>query len=337
MTRNPTVFAVFTGLLTLAASVLTATRADAEPRSTMYVSGRFLHDRQGERVILRGVNAMIVYWDRTGEVTYPEVTKTGANCCRIFWTVKADATPKQLDTTLANCRRQKMIPIPCVWDATGKWEKLDECVDFWCRPEIAAVLRKHEDLLLVNIANEAGKGDVSHQEYRAAYAKGVNSMREAGLHMPLVIDAANWGRGEDYLLKNAAYLVEQDPDHNLIFSWHPWDTDQLQSRYTNTIDRSIEQGFCLIIGEFSRVGVFFKKPIDWRFLVEYCQKREIGWLPWVWWCCGKQHDGHSITQDKIFGHWANDPWGEQIAVGSPFSIQNTARRPKSLDEAVHEE
>ncbi|MFW6161888.1 MAG: PA14 domain-containing protein [Planctomycetota bacterium] len=316
--------------LGLAAPVLAAAR------QTMYVDGRFLRDRCGEKVVLRGANTMIIYWDRTGEATYPELAKTGANACRIFWTVKAQAPPRDLDRTLANCRAQTMIPIPCVWDAGGKkWDHLGQCVDFWCRPDIVAVLRKHAACLIVNIANEAGTREVTNEEYRKAYAQALVRMREAGLHMPLMIDAAHWGRGESYILENARYLVEQDPDHNVLFSWHPWDTRQPQSRYQKAIDASIEQDICLVVGEFSRVGVFYKRPIDWKFIIRTCQEEEIGWLAWVWWCGKKNsHDGHSITRDKVFGHWANAPWGEAIAVSSPYSIAKTSQRTYYLQHGT---
>ena len=70
------------------------------------VNGRYLYDRKGEKVILRGANAMIVFWDRSGEKNYPELAKTGANCCRIFWMTGHDPEPvmpaADLDETIQN-------------------------------------------------------------------------------------------------------------------------------------------------------------------------------------------------------------------------------------------
>lgn len=307
-------------------------RAD-EPGATMSVEGKTLRDRFGEPVVLRGANAMIVYWDRPGTVTYPEVAETGANCCRIFWTVEADATPEELDATLANCRAQRMIPMPSLWDATGKWDQLETCVDYWCRPEIVAVLKKHEDVLLLNIANEAGDGAVTDDEFRAAYASAIRKLRDAGLRMPLVIDAANWGRGERYLLDHGPFLLDQDPDRNLIFSWHPWDAEQPEARYEEAFRASIERDLCLIVGEFSHLDVFYKQPIDYDAILRLAHEHEIGWLAWVWWCCEGDGDGHSITTDKTFGRWNNDPWGRRVVLDHPFGIKNTARRPRSILEA----
>ena len=319
-------------LFLLAALLSALPRSDAAaPRPTMYVEGCHLYDRCGEQVVLRGFNAMIVFWDRLGTQTYPEIAQTGANCCRIFWMTDA-ASASEFEQTIANCRAQKMIPIPCVWDATGKWENFQKCVDFWCRPEIVQALQKHQDCLIVNIANEAGTRDVTHEQFREAYAQAIKKLRDAGLHMPLMVDAAHWGRGEDYLQQNGPHLVETDPDHNLLFSWHPWDDRQPPSRYRAAIDSSIEKNFCLVVGEFSHLDVFFKNPIDYEFILQYCQEKEIGWLPWVWWCGDRgKHDGHSVTTDKKFGNWANEPWGENVAVKSPYSVRNTAKRSYYLE------
>lgn len=318
----------------LAAAMASHAAGPAEDAPPVFqTKGRHLFDPNGDKVILRGPNAMIVYWDRLGEVTYPEIAKTGANACRIFWTVRAGATPEELDQTLQNCWDNQMIPIICVWDATGKWDMLETCVDYWQRPEIAAVLKKHESHLIVNIANEAGTREVTNEQYREAYAKALAGLRAAGLRMPLMIDAAHWGRGEDYIIENAEYLLEKDPARNVIFSWHPWDTGQPQSRYKEAIGAFADMDICAVIGEFSHLGVEYEKPIDYEYLIRYAHETETGWLAWVWWCCGDEADGHSISKDKIFGNWANDPWGAGIAIEHPFGIRATSvRTPYILNQ-----
>jgi len=109
-------------------------------------------------------------------------------------------------------------------------------------------------------------------------------VRAAGLRLPIVIDAAGWGREEDYLLDNAAYLLQQDPEHNLVFSWHPWDPAQPASRYQTAFDSAKTKGICLIVGEFAQQE-FGDKPagtgtIDYKSIMSAAQPREIGWL-WV--------------------------------------------------------
>jgi len=307
------------------------------PEGVMKVEGRFLYDKCGEKVVLRGVNAMIVYWDREGTITFPEVAKTGASCVRIFWKLDHPTpTPEELDLAIANCIANKMIPMVGLWDATGDWSKLGFCVDWWTSPEIVEVVKKHEDYLLVNIANEAGGFSVTEKEFRDGYEVPIGRMRAAGIHTPLVVDAAGWGRGEDYILNTGQYLIDADPDHNLIFSWHPWDpvnSGGTKERIKAAIGASITKNICMIVGEFSRCEFCDDpegEPIEWRYIMEYAGKNEIGWLAWVWWCCGDPADCHSITTDKIYGHWNNPPWGEEVAVTSPYSIKNTSVRPYSI-------
>ena len=76
----------------------------AFPQPTgMYVNGRYLYSANGDTVILKGFNAMIVYWDIHGDVNFPEIEKTGANCVRIFWNLSAPTPkPEDLDQVLAN-------------------------------------------------------------------------------------------------------------------------------------------------------------------------------------------------------------------------------------------
>ena len=129
-----------------------------------YVDGRFLHDPCGTKITLRGINKMNVWTDRAG-ASFAEIAKTGANCVRIVWLV-TDSDTKQptkaadLDNLITKCVARQMIPIVEVHDATGDWSKLGAMVDYWKRPDIVAVIKKHERYLLVNIANECGDDQV---------------------------------------------------------------------------------------------------------------------------------------------------------------------------------
>jgi mannan endo-1,4-beta-mannosidase len=299
----------------------------------MYVDGRYLYTSGGEKVILKGFNAMIVYWDIHGNVNFPEMEKTGANSCRIFWNL-AFPTPKptDLDLVLGNCIKNHMIPIICLWDATGKWDKLQTCVDYWCAPAIVAILQKYEKNLLVNIANEAGDRAMGNTVFSEKYASIVLQMRNAGIHTPLIIDSDGWGRNADAVLDNGSYLLEQDPDHNLIFSWHLWDPENWGNGTKPQIDRiinkAVSKNICFIIGEFGPCEQCDKCSatlINWEYLIEKAYKNEIGYLAWVW----KWTDCHAIVNNSTgkYGSWANTSWGESIAVTNLYSIKNTSVRP----------
>ena len=128
-------------------------------RETFYVEGPKIFAPNGESFIARGVNKMIFYQDRSGEESYREIARTGANIVRILWFTTG--TAEELDVTLTNCIAHNMVAMPAVWEATGKWERLQQCVDYWSREDIVAVIEKHKKYVLLNIANEAGNHDVS--------------------------------------------------------------------------------------------------------------------------------------------------------------------------------
>jgi mannan endo-1,4-beta-mannosidase len=305
------------------------------------VNGRYLYDYNNEKVILRGANAMIVYWDKHGLVNYPELAKTGANCCRIFWKLDYPSpTPADLDITIQNCLANDMIPIPCLWDATGDWSQFQTCVDYWCSSEIAAILQKYDKHLILNIANEVGNDITEQSLFRSRYKSAVEQIRNAGIHVPLIIDADRWGRNAYSVINNGQYLLEQDPDHNLIFSWHLWDPYYYElgakNGIKNVIDLAIAENICFIVGEFGPCEQCDKckaTRIEWEYLIQYCHQNEVGWLAWVW----RWTDCHSLItyNPGNYGDWTNSPWGESIGVSSPYSIQKTSVRPGSITGLNH--
>lgn len=296
--------------------------------ATFRVDGATLRDPCGEHLVLRGVNAGIAFPGNSDAKDLVEVAKTGANSVRLTfrWHINRSG-PQQVETALKEAVANHMVAMPALWDATGHWDRLQFAVDYWSQPAMVEVLRRYEDMVLLNIANEAGGGRVTNSEFRQGYSKAIKQLRAAGLHMPLVIDAANWGRNEAYILDNAAYLLSQDPNHNLLFSWHPWDTDQSVDRYRKGMDAALEKKIPLIIGEFSSIGVHYKKPIAFRSLMKLAAERDIGWL-WWWWQSGKDLDGHAMTSSGHFGDWVNV--GAEVAEESPYGIQATSKRTHYL-------
>jgi len=102
-----------------------------------------------------------------------------------------------------------MIPIIELHDATGEWQKLSMLVDYWTRPDVLEVLKKHQEYLIINIGNEVG-AQVSESEFKTGYEAAVKRMREAGIHVPLMIDGSDWEKNIDIL---------QQPD--LIYKRRP--------------------------------------------------------------------------------------------------------------------
>jgi mannan endo-1,4-beta-mannosidase len=108
------------GSLSLEPAARASALTKSKHRTTFYTKGRYLYDRLGNKVILRGVNKMSV-WDGddpTGSIYLPEIRKTGANSVRIVWAIRKDlqpgtpdTNPAQLNTLIANAKNNHLIPM----------------------------------------------------------------------------------------------------------------------------------------------------------------------------------------------------------------------------------
>jgi mannan endo-1,4-beta-mannosidase len=297
-----------------------------------YVNGRYLYDPCGTKIILKGMNAMIVYMDRSGTKDFPEIAKTGANCCRIMWMFEYPVpTVAEFDAMLKSCSDNHMIPIVGLWEATGDWSKFQSCVDYWASDTIASLVKKYEKKMIVNIANEPGSSTITDAQFKAYYEPAIAKIRLAGIHTPLMVDADQWGRNENSVITNGPYLLGQDPDHNLIFDWHLYDPTSwtgTQPRIKSAIDRANAANICFIAGEFA-----FADPgnmsttVDWRYLTQYASQNDVGWLPWCW-----KGDTFSVSKDYSYANLTT--WGQEVAVTGTYSVKSTAQRTPYLTNWV---
>jgi len=285
-------------------------------------------------VILRGVNEMIVWSPgQDGVPEFAEIAKTGANAVRIVW--NDEGTAGGLDVAITNALAQHLIPIVEHHGATGDLAKLTAVVDYWVQPDVVAVLKKHEQDLLLNIANEAGDGMVTAASFQTAYQPAITRLREAGLVLPLVIDAPSWGQNIDVLQATWQPLTMHDPRHNLLFSVHMWWNDSDGTRVKAELSQSTAAGMPLIVGEFAQHAVSgcASQPFAFGTLLEEAQKAGIGWLAWSWGSVPnsdcKDDGSFDMTVDGVYGSW-KEPWAEQVALTHPASIQKTSVRPASM-------
>jgi mannan endo-1,4-beta-mannosidase len=317
------------------------------------VLGRDLYDRRGAKVLLRGVNKMSVFEqpdDARGQISFPEIKRTGANTVRIVWAIatdQGDTSTATLDALITNAKAVHLIPMIELHDATGDWGRLNELVNYWTRPAVVRILRKHQAYLLVNIGNEVGNDTVSPADFVAGYTDAVQRMRSAGIHTPLVIDAPDWGKDLGMLNNTAAALLAADPEGNLVFSVHLYwsvscDADAAFIR--SNLQQAADLCYPLIVGEFSQYGGFpcsdpaasICSPaaeIDYRAILAACHELQLGWYAWEW---GPGNDFNDplcavmdMTPDRLFAH-LKPGWAQVVALASPFGIQQTSVTPASI-------
>jgi mannan endo-1,4-beta-mannosidase len=301
---------------------------------TFYVSGRDLYDRCGEKVVLRGVNEMIVWSEgKDGVPEYTEIAKTGANAVRIVWNEEGSAA--ELDVAIQNAVAQKLIPMVEHHGATGDLTKVPSVVDYWTQTDVVAVLKKHAPYLLLNIANEAGESGTQQQAFATTYQTAITRIRGTGVTVPLVIDAPGWGQDVDVLQAAGPGLIEHDPEKNLLFSVHMWWNDATGTRVTTELEQSVQMGLPLIVGEFAQHAVSGcnQNPFAYGVLLTEAQKHGVGWLAWSWGAvpnsdCANE-GSFDMTVGGVFGNW-EEAWGEEVALTHAASIQKTAVRPQSM-------
>ena len=321
-------------------------------KPTFYTVGRFLHDRLGNKVILRGVNKMSVWdgADPTGAISFPEIRQTGANSVRIVWAITNQDAPtdlNSLDALITNAKQNHLIPMIELHDATGNWNRLSELINYWIQPAVVALMQKHQGYLLVNIGNEVGDDQVTNAQFIAGYTNAIQAMRTAGIHTPLVIDAAGWGKNLALLDATAPTLLNVDPDKNLLFSVHLYwsisggaDANFIRIQIQNSVALS----YPLVVGEFSQFGGFpcdnpqasmcsASGEIDYQTILEVCHQNDIGWYAWEW---GPGNDFTDplcaimdMTPDRRFAN-LKPGWAEVVAISSPYSIKNTAVTPPNF-------
>ena len=225
------------------------TTQSIEPEKTMYVNGRFLYTAADEKVILRGVNEMMIWSnDKTGATIFPEIAKTGANSMLLFWTTEGD--PLDLDLMIKNCIKNEMIPVLELHDATGDWSKFQMVMDYWLRKDVIKVIKKHEKWLIVNIANEVGGTVTPDSLFVNTYRKAIIDLRKAGYRMPLMIDASDWGKDEKIIIRNWKKLQNCDSLKNVMFSVHTyWAEKNMEERIDNLIETVVKDTIPFLFAE----------------------------------------------------------------------------------------
>ena len=318
-----------------------------------FVLGRDLYDRRGVKVLLRGVNKMSVFEqpdDSRGQISFGEIKQTGANTVRIVWRIATDqgaTSTATLNALITNAKAVHLIPMIELHDATGEWGRLNELVDYWTRPAVVSILRRHKAYLLVNIGNEVGNDTVSPADFVAGYTNAVQRLRAAGIHTPLVIDASNWGKDLGMLNSTAAALLAADPEGNLIFSVHLyWPmADGADAAFIRShLQQAVDLGYPLIVGEFSQYGAFSENnpranicgptgEIDYRAILTACHELQLGWYAWEWGPGNGWNDPlcavMDMTPDRLFAH-VKPGWAHEVAISSSFGIQQTAVTPVSI-------
>ena len=189
---------------------LNTTQLFAQLGETISISGKHILGPCGDTLILRGVNYAPYNWGWSPtQLNINQIALSGANAVRLVWYKNpTGATPistygnlTNLDSALSKCVQQNMIPILTLHDQTcqNSPSALITLATWYTQPSVVALINKYKHSLILNIANEAlyvnwtGNPTSAQTSFTNTYTTIVNSMRSAGITVPLMIDGPECG------------------------------------------------------------------------------------------------------------------------------------------------
>jgi len=286
-----------------------------------------------------------------------EAAKTGANAIRIPWysngvhwldqqvpgTIDGFINDGTLSDILSYCHEQGMIPILELHDpnkynnqgvveeyrltCSDNWDYFNTvAANWWKSPSILNLIEENKEYLVINLANEFGyamwTGNTTQamNVFKMNYLALINDLRQLGVEVPIMIDAPDCGQSSSELLSVAEEMVDNDADHNLIFSAHAyWYTyAPNQNAIEAKLDEAVNKDVHFILGEVaSRQDVTgtCSHALDYPVILNQSCSRDIGWLGWAY---SQDCDSRIMTPDGMFDNLT--PYGEDLVYNQDYGL-----------------
>lgn len=287
------------------------------------VSGTQLLDGYGQPFRMLGANLAYAWFKGSGYANQmAAMRRAGANAVRIALSDGGQYTKDGIQTVqgiIAKAEELHMVAVLEVHDATGSDEAtaLQAAANYWV--EMKNALLGHEHSVIINIANEWMGTWRQYAAYGSGYSAAISTIRNAGLHHCLMVDAAGWGQEVASLTMKAQTILSADPDHNIIFSMHLYETaGATETLVRSNITNVLNQGVALVIGEFA--WAHKGEDVAEDAILACTQENGVGWLAWSWWGNGgglgyidlvtNQYDENSYTTQSVNGMSCN--WGQKV-------------------------
>jgi hypothetical protein len=296
-------------------------RPEGVDSSGFYVSGGRLFDALGNDFVIRGVNNPLAWFRNrnTGALAWTDqIATTGANTVRLVWETDVPDT-NLLREAIQRTIDADMVPMVELHDVTGGRDVGDPARMALYYAETAAVrqiLLDYESFLLVNIANE---WDGADNIYVQAYTEAIQVMRDAGLNHTLVLDANGYGQNGGTIIARGQELLDVDPQHNLLFSTHVYQSYRNAQTIRDTLQRARDAQIPFIVGEFGFQHGEDNQgnpiPIPFEVLLEESERHGFGYIAWSW--TGNSAEVQYLDMTARSGSaTALTPWGNDIVNGT---------------------
>lgn len=311
------------------------------------VVGAQLQDAHGNVIMLRGVNLPVYKsgWAEDLDAVAQAIARTKTNAVRLEWWANAPGgaphyTVDNLDRAIQKYYSLGIIPVVELHDLTFQYGHNDPpggaladgndralfastITGYWTRPDVLAVLLKHQDHLIVNLANEWGSSFYSNGASAAAnfvqnYTTAIAALRSAGITAPLMVDAPK-GFEHQMLLDHGAELVAADPLGSTLLSVHAYwavsDAGHSDASVVARLNALKATQLPIVLGEVSSNAytVIPCDPVHYGNLLAHANSIGMGYLFWSWYedgqcgqamniTVGHQGDGVTLPVSPGFGY-----------------------------------
>lgn len=281
-----------------------------------FVSDGRLFDRLGGDFVMRGINHPVAWFQGDALDWMDEIATTGANSVRLVWETDRGSTAI-IRASIERAIELGMVPMIELHDITGS-QNVDDPARMaqYYVDEMRDILLEFEPYLLVNIANEWGSFRTSDDTWVQAYRQAIAVLRDAGINHTLVIDANDYGQRGSTIVTRGAGLLEDDPQHNILFSTHMYQSYENRQTILDVVRGAQNARLPLIVGEFgfqhgNRNGQPI--PVPYEVMLDEAARVGMGYLAWSW--TGNSQDvGYlDMTEDGSASQLTG--WGEDIING----------------------
>lgn len=274
----------------------------------MQVQGRFLYNKCGQRVTIRGIEHMLYYQDINQQML-PQIGMTGANAIRVL--LDPDISGTTLRQILTKCiNEQKMYVSVGVW--RGR--------DFFFRTDIKPVLLEFEDNIILHAFGEPNyETTPDDARWKSESIAVINQFRSAGFRAPIDIQTTTFGRDPRPIIRSGQVVFDADPLRNIIFGcqmyWGDW--------YTGLYGMTIAEG-CQRFAQLPYPVQVGACPSDCnddcgRQAWDESFKNGLGCMWWSW-----TGDEFELSGNGNFNNLTAD--GQYVVNTSQYSISKTSVR-----------
>jgi mannan endo-1,4-beta-mannosidase len=179
---------------------------------------------------------------------------------------------------------------------------------------------------MINPVNEAGYvtwNSNNETRFKIMYQSIIANFRNAGLNMPLVLDASDCGQHLNLWKNIGATLQSFDPKHNLIFSAHTYWTSYANTTtaITTLLNDAATWNIPILLGEIANKqddnagNCIYDLPLT--TVMQIANNNNIGYLAWVW-----TQDNCGARQMTTNGNFSSlTAYGNTIVNSSGYGIK----------------